>query len=85
MALVLYRIYPRFFAEDLKFINYLGDSTGVRDATADVMNFNDVNRGNPRFWRTGCRIRVSGRKAHRLALELFSEARRREDAADTEQ
>ena len=72
---VLRRLNPGFFAEDFKFIRNLGESTGVRDADVDVLNFHDVNSGNPSFWRTGWGIRVSGRKASRLAHELFRAAR----------
>jgi hypothetical protein len=63
------------FAEDYKFIAFLGDATGFRDASVDVLNFSDVNRGNPSVLRTGLRIRVSGRKATRLAKQLFSARR----------
>jgi hypothetical protein len=66
---------PDFFAEDFKFIRYLGAATGLREADVDVMNFRDVNLGKPRFWRTGFKIRVSGRKASRLAHELFAAQR----------
>ena len=71
LAPVLLRLNPGFFAEDFKFIHNLGESTGVRETDVDVLNFRDVNLGNPSFWRTGLRIRVSGRKASRLARELF--------------
>ena len=71
LAPVLRRLHPGFFAEDFKFIRNLGESTGVRDADVDVLNFHDVNTGKPSFWRTGLRIRVSGRKASRLVRKLF--------------
>ena len=71
LAPLLRRLKPDFFAEDFKFLRNLGESTGVRDAEVDVLNFHDVNLGNPSFWRTGWRIRVSGRKASRLVHELF--------------
>jgi hypothetical protein len=61
-----------FFTEDFKFIRYLGESTSLRETTADLMNFRDVNLGKPSFWRTTLKIRVSGRKAGRLAHELFA-------------
>jgi hypothetical protein len=75
LAPVLRRLRPDFFAEDFKFIRNLGESTGKRDADVDVANFHDVNTGKPSFWRTGWKIRVSGRKASRLAHELFSTKR----------
>jgi hypothetical protein len=67
---------PDFFAEDLKFIRNLGAVTGLREAGAEAQDFHQVNRARPSFFRTGLRIRVSGRKATRLAQVLFSEARR---------
>jgi hypothetical protein len=67
---------PEFFAGDLKFIINLGAVTGLREASAEARDFQDANRARPSFLRTGLRIRVSGRKATRLAQVLFSEARR---------
>jgi len=75
LAPLIRRINPDFFFEDFKFIAYLGSSTGIREVSADVLNFNDANRANRSLWRTGLRIRVSGRKATRLAYDLFTEAR----------
>jgi len=77
-AAVLRRLTPGIFAEDFKFIRNLGESTGVRDAEVDVLNFHDVNTGKPSLWRTGLKIRVSGRKAHRLAHKLFAAEREAE-------
>lgn len=65
---------PDFFVEDRRFIRYLGDATDLREASVDALNFQATNAAHPRFWRTGCKIRVSGRKASRLAQELFSGA-----------
>ena len=62
---------PDFFTEDLKFIGYLGHSTGLREALEDRSNFHDVNRWKGGLLRTAFRIRVSGRKASRLAERLF--------------
>ena len=63
---------PDFFKEDFKFIRYWGASTGVRETNADLMNFRDANLGRPSFWRTTLKIRVSGRKASRLAQQVFA-------------
>ena len=76
VAPALRRLAPGFFAEDFKFIRYLGAAAGVREATVDLLNFRDVNLGKPRFWRTGLKIRVSGRKANRLACQLFNAERK---------
>ena len=75
LAPVLRRLKPDFFAEDFKFIRYLGASIGLREAGVDLMNFHDVNLGKPSFWRTSLKIRVSGRRAARLARQLFTEER----------
>ncbi len=72
---------PDLFAEDFKFIRYLGDSTGLREVGLDLLNFRDANRGKPSFWRTSLRLRVSGRKAGRLARQLFAEERPTEPEA----
>lgn len=70
---------PDLFAEDLKFIRHLGLASDLREVSADAEDFRDVNRGKPSFLSVSLRIRVPGRKAARLAHQLFSEARR--DAA----
>src|SRR5262249_23735572 len=66
---------PNFFAEDLKFIRYLGASAGFREAEVDLLNFRDANTGTGSFLRTTLKLRVSGRKAGRLAQQLFAEER----------
>jgi len=65
-----------FFAMDFEFIRYLGESIGLREAGADLLSFRDANLGKPSFWRTGLKIRVSGRKANRLARQLFAPDRK---------
>src|SRR5262245_32897651 len=73
IASLIRLVSPGFFAEDFKFIRFLGDASGFRDASVDVLNFGDVNLGNPKLLRTGLKLRISGRKATRLAKILFSE------------
>jgi len=75
LAFLIRIISPNFFAEDFKFVRYLGESTSLRDVSADRMNFHDANRSNPKFLRTALRIRVSGRKATRLAQRLYAKTR----------
>jgi hypothetical protein len=75
LAPVVRRLSPDFFTEDFKFIGYLGASTGLREIRADMMNFRDANLGQPSFWRITLKIRVSGRKANRLAQQLFAAER----------
>lgn len=72
LAPVVRRLKPDFFTVDFEFIRYLGESTGLREAGADLLNFRDANLGKSSFWRTGLKIRVSGRKASRLAQQLFA-------------
>ena len=75
IAVALRRLKPNFFAEDLKFIRYLGQATDLRDANASVADFQESNAASRNFWRRVMKIRVSGRKATELARPLF--ARRR--------
>jgi hypothetical protein len=77
LAPVLRMLSPNLFEEDFKFIRYLGASSDMQDARVDLLNFRDVNLGRPNFWRTDLKLRVSSRKARRLAGQLFAE--RRED------
>jgi len=72
LSRVLRLLKPSFFAEDFKFINYLGASTGFREVSADLKNFRDANAAESSFWRATLRIRVSGRKVSRLAQQLFA-------------
>ncbi len=72
LAPVVRKLKPSFFVEDFKFIRYVGAAASVREADVDVLNFHDVNVGKRGSWRTDFRIRVSGRKASKLARELFA-------------
>ena len=67
----------RFFVEDLKLIDALGLATDRREAHSEILSFQDANRANKSLWRTGLKIRVSGRKAGDLVQQLFSEERRK--------
>jgi hypothetical protein len=62
---------PDYFLEDIKFIRYLGDALDVRQAKVDVLDFRDLNHKHWRFLHTGLRIRVSHRKARRIAFQLL--------------
>jgi len=74
LAGILRVLDANFFFEDLKFIDALGVAVDSKEVRADAANFNDVNRHGRGFLRTGWRLRVSGRKAMRMARELFSTA-----------
>ena len=83
LAPLIRMLSPDFFRIDLKFIRYLGESTGMREALEDRGNLRHANRSNPGFFRTTCRIRVSGSRATRLAETLFEHDRERSpDARD---
>ncbi len=73
IAPLLRRLKADFFAEDLKFVRYLGASTALREISQDLMTFRDANLARRSFWRTVLRLRVSGRKAARLARKLFAQ------------
>src|SRR5579863_4673299 len=60
-----------FFAEDLKFISYLGEAMDVRQAKVDVLDFKDTDRKQWRFLHSGLRLRVCHRKARKMAFELL--------------
>ena len=75
LAPLVRAIKPNFFAEDLKFIRHLATSTETRELAVDQFNFRDANRANANFWRTMLKIRVSGRKAGRIASALLTENR----------
>jgi hypothetical protein len=74
LAPVVRVLKPDFFREDFKLIGYLGEAVGVREATADLMEYSLFNRGRGRFLHTGLKIRVSGRKASQIVFQLFQEA-----------
>ena len=78
LAPVLRLLSPGLFSADFKFINYLGETAGGREASAEALDFQDANRAKPNFLRTGLKIRVSGQKAASLARRLFAEAHARE-------
>jgi hypothetical protein len=81
LAPLIRLVKPGFFVQDFKFIRYLGDSVGVREVGVDLAEFEDFNRGQPRFLRTGLRIRVSAQKAGRLAYRLIQAADKADAAA----
>ena len=75
LAPVLLRLRPDFFAEDAKFLRYLGQATSLNEAQADVADFKEHDCARSSFWRNQLKIRVSGRKATKLAYDLLGRAR----------
>jgi hypothetical protein len=66
---------PKFFAEDLRFISFLGTATGLVDVTAELRAFRETCRNHDGLLRRLLKVRVSGQRAARLAKELFDAAR----------
>jgi hypothetical protein len=75
-APLLLRMVPELFEEDFKFIQMLGASTTMREAKAELLDFHEANRATDNFIRTTFKLRVSGRKATKLAGRLFAHGRR---------
>ena len=73
-------IRPRFFARDLGFVVDLGAATDVAAARSAASHFHDKSDYGRGFLSHGLRIRVSGRKAIRLAHRLFAEQGQRDPA-----
>jgi len=71
LAPLIQKFSPGFFADDLELIKYLGEATNWREARTEVATFQDMVRAKESFLRDGCRLRVSGRLATRLANRLF--------------
>ncbi len=71
LAPLLRLVNPTLFDNDRKFIRYLGAATDWQEAKTDVNNFYVLNEGKPGFWRETLRLRVSGRKATKLARQLL--------------
>ena len=72
LAPLLRKMNAELFKPDLSFLHYLGEATDLREVRANLADFRDTNSRRGGFWRKGLRIRVSGRKAGRLARELFA-------------
>jgi hypothetical protein len=75
-------IKPAHFLDDINFIRYLGEALDARQAKVDVLDFKDLDRKNWRLLHSGLKIRVSHRKARRLAFRLFAEAGQMDGQAD---
>ena len=71
LAPVLRTIKPDFFVRDFEFIRYLGNALDARQARVDALDFKDMDRKHWRLLHSGLRIRVSHRKARRLAFQLL--------------
>ncbi len=75
---LLRRVRPCIFEPDIRFIQFLGQARGLREARAEVAAFEDANQMPGLKLRALLRLRVSGRKACRLAMRLMKEVKRLE-------
>ncbi len=73
LAPLMRRLSRHFFSEDFKFIGYLAQATDLRDALSSAADFQDSNQGHFSFLRLVLKVRVSGRKAAKLAEQLFAQ------------
>jgi hypothetical protein len=80
MEPVIRLVRSRFFAEDYSFIEALGGAKNLQDVRVALSNFRDAEQMGG-FFRRRLKLRVSGRKAARLAQGLFAEDAGREAPA----
>jgi hypothetical protein len=81
LASLVRTISPSYFLEDFTFIRYLGYASNRRQTKVDCLEFNESQHKHWRLLHTSLKIRVSGRKALRLAFQLFRESRQTDFAA----
>ncbi len=62
---------PGFFERDRVFIDYFGKAKNWQEVTTEVAALHYQDSVKPRFVRNALRLRVSGRKANKLAAKLF--------------
>jgi hypothetical protein len=71
LAPLLRKVSPNFFSGDLQFLDYLGNTPNMREAQVEISNFSQGNQMRGSFLRERLRLRVSGRRAARLAAHTF--------------
>ena len=62
---------PACFERDVIFIDYFGKAKDWQEVTAEVSDLHYQERTEPRFLRNVLRIRISIRKANKLAARLL--------------
>src|SRR5208283_3754478 len=70
-APLLRRLDPGWFERDLSFIQYFGNAKDRQEVTDAVAALHYREHLQPRFVRNTLRLRLSVRKADRLAVDLF--------------
>lgn len=71
LAPVLSLLNPSLFERDFVFINYFGKAKNLQDVTAEGEALHYQDGTKPIFARSALRLRISSRKAHKLAAKLF--------------
>ncbi len=71
IAPLLRLLNPKFFERDLRFIHYFGNAKDWQEVSAEVLALRYQDLLHPRFARNALRLRVSGRKANKLAGKLL--------------
>jgi hypothetical protein len=71
-APLLRMLSPDCFERDLVFIDYFGKATSQEEVVAEVTALKYLDHTEPRFARRALRIRISMRKAGKLAKKLFA-------------
>jgi hypothetical protein len=71
LAPLLRWLNPNYFERDLRFIHYFGNAKDWPEVSAEVLALRYQDLLHPRFSRNALRLRVSGRKANKLATTLF--------------
>jgi hypothetical protein len=71
IAPLLPSLTPRGCERDLLFIRYLGNAKTRQEVALELVALHDDDRSQPRFARYALRLRVSGRKASKLAFSLI--------------
>jgi len=61
-----------WFERDLLFINFFGSAKNWQEVVAELDAFRYREHLQPRFTRIAWRLRVSARKANKLAFDLFT-------------
>ena len=74
LAPVIRRLNPEYFAEDFALIRYLGECKAWRSAKLELATFSDANHLHGGFSRKWLRLRVSSRKATKLARRFLRES-----------
>jgi hypothetical protein len=59
------------FERDLVFVDYFGKAKNWQEVAAEIAALRYQDATKPRFTRNTLRLRVSGRKANKLAAKLF--------------